>query len=192
MSFIKSTDGMNLFRSSDEKVVKTLLIITVFPCILGVSVALFAPQNILQLLPFLQSGVDIMTTQFPFMAVRIARSTIPQVLAVTYLIGWFFLPMQMILLPYCCFRYANAAVFYERWRSQGQKNIWQFRLMSYCLLYVMAFGITLNGDYNYLGIDPVHTRFGLAWIVGLGFTFWSGLWTYALILTFMINSNGGK
>lgn len=191
MSFIKSTDGMNLFNSEDERVVKTLLMMVVFPCILGVCTALFAPKNILQLLPFLQSGVDIMTTQLPFMAIRIARSTISQVLAVTYLIGWFFLPMQMILLPYCFFKYANIHIGFNRLHRLGY-SIWKMRLMSYCLLFVMAFGITLNGDYNYLGIDPVHTRFGLAWIVGLGFTFWSVIWTYALIFTFTINSNGGK
>lgn len=182
---------MNLFNSADERVVKTLLMMVIFPCILGVCTALFAPKNILQLLSFLQPSVDIMTTQLPFMAVRIARSTISQVLAVTYLIGWFFLPMQMILLPYCCFRYASAAVVYERWRRQGH-NIWKMRLVAYSGLFILAFGMTLNGDYHYMGIDPVHTRFGLAWIVGLGFTFWSMNWTLALALTFMVNSDGGN
>lgn len=178
------------FKSTNKPDARATRIIriAIFPAILGVCVALFAPENILQLLPILQPGVDFMTTHLPFMGVRIARSNIPQVLAVTYLMGFFFLPMQMILLPYCWFRYANTALAFSSMSAQGLK-MWKMRLVTYSLVVLMVFGITLNGDYNYMGIDPVNTRFGLAWIVGLGFTFWSFFWAAGLVLTFMTKAD---
>ena len=166
--------------------VRTILFIASFPSIAGLCAALLAPMNILELFPFLQAGVDVMTAYLPFMAERISASKIPQVLALVYLIGWLFLPMQMILFPYCYFRYADAALGFKRLQVLGYR-LWKMRLIVYCSLPIFIFGMTLNGDYHFLWIDPVNTRLGLAMVGGFGFVLLNLLWIQALALTFTNN-----
>lgn len=183
-----STDGMSLVGDSDKNAVKIFLILAALPSILGAIVALFAPNNILHLLPILMPGVDFMTSQLSFMSERIAASSIPQVLALTYLIGFTFLPLQMVLLTYCYFKYVNAWVGFKRLRYLGYKR-WKMRLIIYLSMPLLAFAMTLNGNYHYLGIDPVNTRIGLVIVAVFGLVGWNLIWIQAIALTFMNNSD---
>lgn len=172
------------------RVNKIFLYFLVLPNFVGAFVALFAPYDILEKLLFLQPGVNLMTEFLPAMSERIAMSKIPQILAVTYLISWFSLPIQFVL--FLVYLNSSDIVFNLKNKS---RNIFKSALMFYACFAILFFYNVVIGwhEFNYLGIDPLNTRFGVALVGGFGFFLMSSSLAFALKLTFAnIASESGE
>jgi hypothetical protein len=165
--------------------IKKIMIFSGSLSLVGVFVALFSPKNILENLPLIQPWIDIMTFYLPSVAERIAASKIPQVLALTYLVGWTLFPLQFILFCYCAFNYPDLAKGLKSLQTQGHSKT--KILLTYYSATLLGFYYQLfigNSDFHYLGIDPINSRIGLALVGGLGFLLNSFSLAISLRLTF--------
>lgn len=162
---------------------KILLTTTFLPTVLGACVALFSPKNVLDAWPLMQAGVDVMVGSLPGMAERVAASKISQVLAAAYLIYFISIPMQFVSI----YVYSNNVTSFDMVSNLKKKgrSIFGVILISCAFFLMSLFYYFVLGvhNFNYLGIDPLNTRIGVAFI-GIGFPMMSVSLIFALKLTY--------